>query len=79
MFHDDRESDKTCSGCGSVYQITSTKYPVRDPGSIDCSVCGARLLSWTGSRDYHATLKTPAKHPQTKEAVAPKPIRKMTK
>ena len=61
MFHDDQEPDKTCSECGSVYRITSTKYPVRDSGSIPCTVCGATLLSWNSSRDYHATLKPPGK------------------
>jgi len=50
-------SEITCSKCGSIYKLTGTKFPVRDPGSIDCSVCGEELTSWNGSTDWSAELK----------------------
>ena len=66
MFEDEPEPDKICSHCGSVFQITSTKLPVRDADSIQCSVCGHRLLSWNGSRDYRADLKKRGQPPEAK-------------
>jgi hypothetical protein len=49
-------SETTCKKCGSVYKLTGTKFPVRDPGSIDCIVCGVELMSWSGSTDWSAEL-----------------------
>lgn len=66
MFEDEPEPDETCPHCGSVFQITSTKLPVRDTGSIQCSVCSHRLLSWNESRDYRAVLKRRGQPPEAK-------------
>ena len=66
MFEDEPEDDITCSECGSVYRVTSTKYSVRDSGTIHCSICGHMIHSWNGSRDYHATLKSAGIKPKPK-------------
>ncbi len=49
-------NETTCSKCGSIYKLTGEKFPVRDPGSIDCSVCGEELKRWSGSTDWTAEL-----------------------
>jgi ribosomal protein S27E len=49
-------NETTCKKCGSIYKLTGTKFPVRDPGSIDCTVCGEELTRWTGSTDWSAEL-----------------------
>jgi hypothetical protein len=46
----------TCGKCGSIYKLTGIKFPVRDSGSIDCSVCGEELKRWNGSTDWTAEL-----------------------
>lgn len=38
----------------------SPKLPVRDSGSIQCSVCGHGLMSWKGSRDFAQSWKNAA-------------------
>ncbi len=66
MFEDEAATDVTCQHCGSVFQVTSTKLPVRDSGSIPCSVCGQLLMDWNGSRDYRAVLKKRGQPPESK-------------
>ena len=66
MFEDEPAPDETCQHCGSVFQVTSTKVPVRDSGSIPCSVCGHLLITWNGSRDYRAVLKTRGQPPESR-------------
>ncbi len=65
MFTDNPEPEKTCGNCGSVYTITSTDYPARERGSINCKVCGVQLMKWNCSREYHATLKKEGEVPNT--------------
>lgn len=47
---------KTCKKCGSVYEITNYKTPMRDRDSIDCNVCGEELMRWNVAAFYRAEL-----------------------
>lgn len=49
-------SEITCEKCGSIYKLIGVKFPVRDQGSIDCSVCGEELKRWSGTTDWMAEL-----------------------
>lgn len=49
-------SEITCEKCGSIYKLKGIKFPVRDQGSIDCSVCGEELKRWNGTTDWMAEL-----------------------
>ena len=50
------DANKTCSRCGSEYAISYYKLRLRDTDSIDCEVCGARLMEWSHARMYSAQL-----------------------
>ena len=41
---------KECPNCGSVYELSYTKVPMKDKDSIDCEVCGRELLSWNSCK-----------------------------
>jgi DNA-directed RNA polymerase subunit RPC12/RpoP len=47
---------KKCTKCGAEYEIGKIKYPVRDKDSIECDICGTKLISWNGSTAYTAKL-----------------------
>jgi|GEM_PF-4637189 len=42
----------TCPNCGSVYELTKQKIPVRDKDSIDCEVCGEKTSTPGMRRKY---------------------------
>lgn len=46
----------TCSGCGSVYEITKYYSPVRDKDSIECQVCRKEIIRWNGGLYYTSRL-----------------------
>lgn len=53
--------EMTCSECGQVNVVHYTDFPERDRGTLDCAGCGAALLRWKGTRDFHtAVLKDTA-------------------
>lgn len=52
--------EKTCGGCGSLYELTKTSLPMRDQDSIDCGICGTELISWNGGCMYSEKLLKPA-------------------
>ncbi len=45
-----------CGNCGSVYEVSVTKLPLRDEDSAHCVVCGNELRSWRGTSSYTYTL-----------------------
>ena len=49
-------SEIICGKCGSIYKLIGIKFPVRDQGSVDCSVCGEELKRWNGTTDWMAEL-----------------------
>ena len=51
---------ETCPECGSVYEVTEYKLPVRDNDSFNCS-CGHEMASWNGSRVPSYRLIQPGK------------------
>jgi hypothetical protein len=43
-----------CKNCGAAHRVSYVDYPVRDSGQFRCRAgCGAILLAWNGTRDYH--------------------------
>lgn len=49
-------TEKTCTGCGSVYELTFHKLPVRDQDKINCEICGALLHKWSEAKAWDAKL-----------------------
>lgn len=47
---------ETCKKCGSLYELTSIKFPMRDKDSIYCEVCGELLYSWNEAKIWEAKL-----------------------
>lgn len=56
--------DKTCSQCGSVYEVKYHQVPVKDIDSANCVVCGCELDRWKSTRYPIFTLKTRAQWPE---------------
>lgn len=50
------EGSHACPKCGIEFELTSTKWPERDPGRVECK-CGCVLKSWGGSRTYSVRFK----------------------
>jgi hypothetical protein len=57
------KSRKTCSKCGSIYEISEYKMMVRDSDEISCEVCGTELISWNGGVMYSKKLIQRAEWP----------------
>ncbi|MBL7717696.1 MAG: hypothetical protein JNL72_02580 [Flavipsychrobacter sp.] len=45
-----------CSGCGSVYELSSNKIPVRDKDTLECEVCNTQIYSWNEAKIWYAKL-----------------------
>jgi len=41
---------KQCSGCGSLYEVSWTRFRERDDDFKNCEVCGQELARWNTSR-----------------------------
>lgn len=54
-----------CSRCGSLYELTKVKIPLRDKDFLECDICGAKLISWNGGLMY--TKKLIKKEPYEKD------------
>ncbi len=39
----------SCEKCGSRYQRTVTRVPMRDSDYFDCDVCGHRMDAWNST------------------------------
>jgi hypothetical protein len=52
----ERRDDETCTKCGSVYEVSVTRYPVTDEGRFDCEVCGTLVRSWRDTYDWNYKL-----------------------
>lgn len=46
---------RTCTGCASVYLLTSTNFVGQAP-SVPCQVCGGVIVAWGGSKMWNAKL-----------------------
>ena len=53
------EMEMTCKSCNAVNIVSYTDYPERDRGSLACAGCGAILIEWKGTRDFHAARLKP--------------------
>ena len=58
-------AQRACPQCGSLYEVTAEKIPQRDSDSIECTVCGAALMSWDGSTQYYKRLLRANPWPRT--------------
>lgn len=52
----ENDGTKTCSTCGSVYQMSYTSTIMRDQDQINCEVCGALLKRWSEAKIWGAKL-----------------------
>jgi hypothetical protein len=52
-----RHGYRTCTGCGSLFVLTTTNSPGQGP-SLHCEVCGAVLVEWGSSKIWQAELIT---------------------
>jgi hypothetical protein len=48
--------EKICPNCGSVYELSFQRTIMRDHDSIDCTVCGHLLHSWSEAKIWEAKL-----------------------
>lgn len=45
-----------CTECGSEYELSFKKIPVRDKDYICCEVCNKNLYSWNEAKIWTAKL-----------------------
>ena len=45
-WQSERRPNETCPECGSVYEVTVTRYPHRDKDSFECVVCNHKINEW---------------------------------
>lgn len=64
----EKGTDKTCTQCGSVYEVVYRQVPMKDIDSANCHVCGQELDSWKSTRYPSFTLKTRAEWPRPLQA-----------
>ena len=57
--------DKTCTRCGSIFEVKYHQIPQKDIDSYDCEVCGLELDNWKTTRYPIYKLKVRAKWPNT--------------
>ncbi len=50
-----RHNYRACTGCGSVYLLTSTNSAGQAP-SVRCEVCGDIIIAWGGSKIWNAEM-----------------------
>lgn len=45
----------SCPTCGAKHRVTYSDFPGRERGELACKAegCGATLVKWNGTRDYH--------------------------
>lgn len=43
------DGEVTCEKCGSIYRKWVDRYPMRDDGRFNCSVCGHEMDSWNST------------------------------
>ncbi len=55
-------SQRTCAGCGAVYDITKHRSPMRDMDKLECEICGELIMQWNGGVFYTMErVQAPAK------------------
>ncbi len=59
------ENDVACGQCGSVYEKTMQRFPMRDSDSFNCEVCGHRMDSWNSTSAPSYKLKEKKALPQS--------------
>ena len=64
----EKGEDKTCTRCGSVYEVLYRRAPFKDFDSIDCYVCGQELDKWKSTVYPSFTLKTRGMWPRNTSA-----------
>ena len=47
-----------CQNCGSVYELSYKRFPMRDKDIIYCEICGKELYSWNEGKIWSAKLVT---------------------
>jgi predicted Zn finger-like uncharacterized protein len=52
MVYGGESIEVACKQCGSVFRLLRHQLAMRDKDSVDCTVCGATLLSWNGGEMY---------------------------
>ena len=40
---------ESCSECSSVYEVTITRFPMRDSDYFNCEVCGHEMQRWNST------------------------------
>lgn len=60
----EKREDKTCTKCGSVYEVLYRQVPVRDSDFANCHVCGQELDRWKSTRYPSFTLKVRGQWPK---------------
>lgn len=45
-----------CKNCSSVYQMSSTRVPMRDKDYLSCEVCGEQYFSWNEAKFWGEKL-----------------------
>ena len=63
---EDYKMQKTCDKCGSIYELEEHKIMSRDNDSLDCDICGHKLISWNGGCIWTSKLIKKGKLPQIK-------------
>lgn len=63
----------TCPHCGSEYEVTIRRFPVRDEDSFDCEVCGEEMNSWNDTACPTYRLIKRGKAPAVKGTKPPTP------
>ena len=66
-------AQKTCKQCGSLYDVSDGHVPLKDTRTINCQVCGAELVNWSGSTMYRARLLKAESWPRVGTPAAPAP------
>lgn len=49
--------EEKCKKCGTIYNVTVTRLPVRDSDSFKCEKCGELINQWNSTHSYNYELK----------------------
>jgi predicted Zn finger-like uncharacterized protein len=49
--------DESCPKCGSVYEVTVSRFPAKDEGRFKCEVCSHVVRTWNDTYDWSFKLK----------------------
>ena len=59
----EQAGDETCGTCGSVYEVTITRFPCKDSDEFRCVVCGVVMSTWNDTRSPSYKLKQKGNRP----------------